>query len=140
MSGKKKARNNDSTGVDVSVTPCPLCGAGMLPTTSYSLLGNSICLHCLLYLGPERAAVLLKVKNIDPTEISDAVNFLRILLTRNQTIRRKEAILAGGRNWWVKLPEFGEYVCKALREHGCVWDNEVLDEVWDRLIEEAVEE
>ncbi len=82
----------------------------------------------------------MKVKKLDPAEITATVSFLRGLLTRNQTLRLREAIRSGGRNWWVKLPEFGEYVCRRIEEHGGGWDNEVLDELWDRLVEEAVEE
>ena len=98
-------------------------------------------MHCLLRLGPERAQILLKVNKLDPAEVALAVSFLRGLLNRNQTLRLREAIESGGRNWWVKLPDFGEYVCRKLLEQGIIdWDGEVLDEIWDRLIEQAVEE
>ena len=98
-------------------------------------------MHCLLRLGPERAQTLLKVNKLNPMEVAKAVSFLRGLLNRNQTLRLREAIELGGRNWWVKLPDFGEYVCRKLIEQGIIyWDGEVLDEVWDRLIEQAVEE
>lgn len=126
--------------VEIPLPPCSLCGDHLSATTSYSLQGDPICLNCLLHLGPERARILLRVKKLDPAEISAAVSFLRGLLTRNQTLRLREAIRSGGRNWWVKLPEFGEYVCRRIGERDGAWDNEVLDEVWDRLVEEAVEE
>jgi hypothetical protein len=133
-------RKSEPSGDDIDLPPCSLCGDDLSATTSYSLLGNPICLRCLLHLGPERAQILLKIKFLDPEEIAAAVTFLRGLLTRNQTMRLREAIRNGGRNWWVKLPEFGEYVCRLLAENGIAWDSDVLDEVWDRLVEEAVEE
>ncbi|MBP2665071.1 MAG: hypothetical protein H6Q76_51 [Firmicutes bacterium] len=139
MSVEKQVRNNTS-GVEISLPHCPLCGEELSTITSYSMQEDFICLNCLLHLGPERAQILLNVKKLDPSEIVAAVTFLRELLTRNQTLRLREAIHNGGRNWWVKLPEFGEYVCRVLQEHGTTWDSEVLDEIWDRLIEEAVEE
>ena len=81
------------------------------------------------------------MNKLDPAEVALAVSFLRGLLNRNQTLRLREAIELGGRNWWVKLPDFGEYVCRKLLEQGIIdWDGEVLDEIWDRLIEQAVEE
>lgn len=128
--------------VEPRVSPtCPLCGEELVATTSYRLLEAGVCMHCLLRLGPDRALLLIKVKQLDPQEVVRAVNFLRGLLNRNQTMRLRETIRQGGRNWWVKLPELGEYACRALSEKGNIdWDNEVLDEVWNRLIEEAVEE
>ena len=84
--------------------------------------------------------MLIKIKKLDSAEISQAVHLLQNLLTLNQTMRLREAIARGGQNWWVKLPEFGEYVCRFLVKQGIKWDDEVLDEVWDRLVEEAVEE
>lgn len=120
---------------------CPLCGEELLSANSYSLQHELICLHCLLLLGPERAQVLLKVNQLNPAEVDKAVNFLRDLLNKNQILRLREAIELGGRNWWVKLPDFGEYVCRKLIEQGIIdWDGEVVEEVWDRLIEQAVEE
>jgi len=120
---------------------CPLCGEELLSSTSYPLQNELICMHCLLRLGPERAQVLLKVNRLNPSEVDRAVGFLRGLLSRNQILRLREAIQQGGSNWWVKLPDFGEYVCRRLMEQGVIdWDGEVLDEVWDRLIEQAVEE
>ena len=121
-------------------SPCRLCGESLSATTTYNLQGDDICLTCLLYLGPERAKVLLNVNKLDPLEVENAVLFIRNLLTRNQIARLREAIRQGGRNWWVRLPEFGEYVCKALMDHRDGWDPEVLDEIWDRLVREAVEE
>ena len=120
---------------------CRLCGEELVSATTYLLQSELICMHCLLRLGPERAQVLLKVKKLNPDEVAHAVSFLRGLLNRNQTLRLREAIELGGRYWWVKLPDFGEYVCRKLLEQGIIdWDGEVLDEVWDRLIEQAVEE
>ena len=120
--------------------PCMLCGERLSATTTYNLQGDDICLTCLLHLGPERAKVLLNVNKLDPLEVEAAVLFLRSMLTRNQIARLREAIRQGGRNWWVRLPEFGEYVCKAIMDHRPGWDPEVLDEIWDRLVREAVEE
>ena len=132
------------TGLSVEVGElpvCPLCGEELLASTSYPLQQELICMHCLLRLGPERAQILLKVNKLNPAEIAAAVKFLRELLTRNQILRLREAINYGGRNWWVKLPDFGEYICRKLMDQSVIpWDGEVLDEVWDRLIEEAVEE
>jgi hypothetical protein len=119
---------------------CALCGEEMLTTTQHVLQDEPVCLHCLLHVGPERAQLLVKIKKLDTAEVATAVMFLRKLLNRNQTLRLRDAIENGGRNWWVKLPEFGEYVCRFLVEQGINWDNEVLDEVWDSLVEEAVEE
>ena len=119
---------------------CALCDAVLSITNSYSLQGDPICLNCLLHLGPERAWTLLQVKKIDSQEISAAVEILRELLTRNQVMRLRETIRNNGRYWWVKLPEFGEYVCKLLVQKGFDWDEEVLEEIWDRLVAEAVEE
>lgn len=132
-----KHHGTSQTGV---LPPCLLCGETLSATTSYSLQGDFICLNCLLHLGPERAQLLLKVNKIDPEEIASAVAYVQSLLTRNQTLRLREAIRNGGRNWWVKLPEFGEYICRRLIEYGVDWDNEVVDELWDRLVEKAVEE
>ena len=140
MSDKKEDSYGGVQGAERSFPQCSLCGEELSDMTSYSLQGDAICLHCLLHFGPERAQILLKVKNIDPEEIMTAVMFLRGLLTRNQMLRLHEAIQNGGSNWWVKLPEFGEYICRRLMESGGSWDSEVLDEVWDRLVEEAVEE
>ena len=120
--------------------PCMLCGERLSATTTYNLQGDDICLTCLLHLGPERAKVLLNVNKLDPLEVEAAVLFLRSMLTRNQIARLREAIRQGGRNWWVRLPEFGEYVCKAIMDQRQGWDPEVLDEIWDRLVQEAVEE
>jgi hypothetical protein len=117
-----------------------LCGERLTATTTYNLQGDDICLTCLLHLGPERAKVLLNVKKLDPLEVEAAVLFLRTMLTRNQISRLREAIRQGGRNWWVRLPEFGEYVCKTIMDQRQGWDPEVLDEIWDRLVQEAVEE
>ena len=119
---------------------CMLCGASLSATTTYNLQGDDICLTCLLHLGPERAKVLLNVNKLDPLEVEAAVLFLRSMLTPNQIARLREAIRQGGRNWWVRLPEFGEYVCKAITQQRDGWDPEVLDEIWDRLVREAVEE
>ena len=119
---------------------CRLCGESLSATTTYNLQGDDICLTCLLHLGPERAKVLLNVNKLDPLEVEAAVFFVRNMLTRSQITRLREAIRQGGRNWWVRLPEFGEYVCKALMNHREGWDPEVLDEIWDRLVQEAVEE
>jgi len=119
---------------------CCLCGEAMLTTTQHVLHGEPVCLHCLLHVGPERAQLLVKIKKLDPGEVTSAVMFLRKMLNRNQTLRLRDAIERGGPNWWVKLPEFGEYVCNFLSDKGIQWDTEVLDEVWDRLVEEAVEE
>ncbi len=140
MGDQKKSRRRGASGAAISLPACPLCGESLSATTSYSIEGEAICLHCLLHLGPERVRILLKVNSLDPLEVEAAVTFLRGLLTRNQTLRLRETIQNGGRNWWVKLPEFGEYVCRRIMERGGSWDSEVLDEVWDRLIEEAVEE
>jgi hypothetical protein len=140
MNNERQLRKSGLQGVGNQVLHCPLCGEGLLPTTAYSLLGETICLKCLLHLGPERAEVLLKVRKVKQAEIVAVVNFLRELLTQNQMLRLREAIHLGGRNWWVKLPEFGEYICKVVKEQGCQWDSDVLDEIWDRLVEEAVEE
>ncbi len=132
------------TGISVEpgmLPTCAFCSEELVAANSYRLLDAEVCLHCLLRLGPERAQTLIKVKQLDPDEVAGAVKFLRGLLNRNQTLRLREAIQNGGPNWWVKLPEFGEYVCQALTERGNIgWDGEILDEVWDRLIEEAVEE
>ena len=129
------------SGEPVEYPACPLCGEEILSATAYPLQHETICMHCLLRLGPERAQILLKVNKLDPAEVALAVSFLRGLLNRNQTLRLREAIESGGRNWWVKLPDFGEYVCRKLLEQGIIdWDGEVLDEIWDRLIEHAVEE
>lgn len=120
---------------------CELCEEEMLANTSYRLLDASICMHCLLRLGPERVQTLIKVKQLERSEIETAIGFIRKLLNRNQRLRLREAIYLGGKNWWVKLPAFGEYVCRNLLEKQIInWDPEVLEEVWDRLIEEAVEE
>lgn len=140
MSDQKQGRHGGLSDDATPLPPCSLCEEELTATTSYSLQGVLICMNCLLHLGPERARILLKVKKLDPAEIAAAVTFLRELFTRNQTLRLREAIRNGGNNWWVKLPEFGEYVCRRLTESGIAWDSEVLDEVWDRLVEEAVEE
>jgi hypothetical protein len=140
MPDQKQGRSPGLSVEGNSLPPCFLCGDDLSSTTSYSLQGDLICLKCLLYLGPERARILLKVKKLEPLQIASAVAFLRELFTRNQTLRLKEAIRNGGRNWWVKLPEFGEYVCQRLMDQGGNWDSEVLDEVWDRLVKEAVED
>lgn len=133
---KQTGLSANSAGLDI----CSLCGEELFKTNQHILQEGAVCLQCLLRLGPDRAQTLVKVKKLDPVEVSAAVNFLRTLLTRNQTLRLREAISQGGRNWWVRLPEFGEFICRVLVEQGTAWDNEVLDEVWDRLIEEAVEE
>jgi len=135
-------QQQSASSVDPGVLPtCSLCGEELVSTTSYRLLEAEVCMHCLLRLGPERASLLIKVKRLDPQEVVRAVNFLRSLLNRNQILRLREAIRQGGRNWWVKLPELGEYVCRTLSDKGNVdWESEVLDEVWNRLVEEAVEE
>ena len=140
MSDQEQVPGCGTARTEISSANCLLCGEALSETTSYSLQGDSVCLTCLLHLGPERTQILLKVKKIDPVEIDFAVAYLRSLLTKNQTLRLREAIRSGGRNWWVKLPEFGEYICRMLATNGVVWENEVLDEVWDQLIEEAVEE
>ena len=140
MSDQKQGRHGGLSDDETPLPPCSLCEEELTAATSYSLQGVLICMNCLLHLGPERARILLKVKKLDPAEIAAAVTFLRELFTRNQTLRLREAIRNGGNNWWVKLPEFGEYVCRFLTEQGIKWDEEVLDEVWDRLVEEAVEE
>lgn len=119
---------------------CLLCGDALTVATCYSFHGECICMSCLLHFGPDRAWTLMKVKRLDSAAVAGAVLFLRNLLTRNQIVRLREAVRLGGRNWWVKLPEFGEYVCKAISGQGTGWDPEVLDEIWDRLVEEAVEE
>ena len=140
MSDQGQVPHCGTIRAEIPLANCSLCGEALSDTTSYSLQGDPVCLNCLLHLGPERTQILLKVKKIDPVEIAFAVTYLRSLLTRNQTLRLREAIRTGGRNWWVKLPEFGEYICRMLAANGVVWENEVLDEVWDQLIEEAVEE
>jgi len=140
MSEQEQIPRCGTTRTEISLANCSLCGEALSDMTSYGLQDDPVCLNCLLYLGPERTQILLKVKKIDPVEIAFAVTYLRSLLTRNQTLRLREAIRTGGRNWWVKLPEFGEYICRMLSMNGTGWGNEVLDEVWDQLIEEAVEE
>ena len=140
MSDQEQVTGCGTTRTEIPSANCSLCGEALLDTTSYSLQGDPVCLTCLLHLGPERTQILLKVKKIDPVEIASAVAYLQSLLTKNQTLRLREAIRTGGRNWWVKLPEFGEYVCRMLATNGVAWEYEVLDEVGDQLIEEAVEE
>ena len=119
---------------------CVLCGEELLATTQHVLQDEPVCINCLIGVGAERAQLLVRVRKLDPSEVSSAVLLLRNLLNRNQTMRLREAIARGGRNWWVKLPEFGDFVCRFLAAEGIGWDSEVLDEVWDRLVEEAVEE
>lgn len=119
---------------------CALCGEDLMLSKQHSFFGEPVCIRCLLQVGPERAQLLVRVRALDPVEVSRAILLLRKLLNRNQTMRLREAIGSGGRNWWVKLPEFGEYVCRFLSEQGIEWDGEILDEIWDRLVEEAVEE
>ena len=136
----KKNSGKASNPAGYMRSSCMLCGESLSATTTYNLQGDDICLTCLLHLGPERAKVLLSVNKLDPLEVEAAVLFLRNMLTRNQVARLREAIRQGGRNWWVRLPEFGEYVCKAIMDQRVGWDPEVLDEIWDRLVQEAVEE
>ena len=119
---------------------CALCGEELLTTTQHMLLGEPVCFTCLIRVGPDRAQLLIKIKKLDPGEVASAVVSLQKLLNRNQTLRLRDAIERGGRNWWVKLPEFGEYVCNFLVKQGIGWESEVLDEVWDLLVQEAVEE
>ena len=119
---------------------CALCGEELLTAAQQLLFEEPVCFKCLIRVGPERAQLLVKVKRLDPSEISTAVSSVRQLLNRNQTMRLREAIAQSGPNWWVKLPEFGEFICRFLAENGINWDSEVLDEVWDRLVEQAVEE
>lgn len=127
--------------VDPDMLPqCALCGEELLTATQHVFYDEPVCVSCLLRVGPERAQLLVKIKKLNPEEISLAVLLLRKLLNQNQTLRLRDAIARGGANWWVKLPEFGEYICRFLSEQGITWDGEVLDEVWDRLVEEAVEE
>ena len=75
-----------------------------------------------------------------PHAIAAAVAFLRALLTRNQIARLRETIRSGGSNWWVRLPEFGDFICRRLAGEGFAWDADVLDEIWNRLVEAVVEE
>lgn len=119
---------------------CALCGEEMLTAMQHRFFDEPVCVSCLLRLGPDRAQLLVKIKKLDPGEVSQAVGLLRTLLNQNQTLRLREAIQRGGRNWWVKLPDFGEYICRYLSRQGIGWGEEVLDEIWDQLVEEAVEE
>lgn len=120
MSDQEQTPGCGTTRTEISLVNCSLCGEALSDTTSYSLQGDPVCLTCLLHLGPERTQILLKVKKIDPAEIAFAVTYLRSLLTKNQRLRLREAIRTGGRNWWVKLPEFGEYICRMLATNGVV--------------------
>ena len=136
---QQKSNGRQVVGISQRLS-CLLCGDELTATTRYNLQGEYICMSCLLHFGPDRARILVNVKKLDPGEVAGAVSFLRSLLTQNQIVRLREAIRLGGRNWWVKLPEFGEYVCKAVSGQGFGWDPEVLDEIWNRVVEEAVEE
>lgn len=128
--------------IEPGVLPkCAICEEELVANTSYRLMEASICMHCLLRLGPERAQTLVRVRMLKRSEVMNAVHFIKNMLNRNQRLRLQEAINQGGPNWWVKLPALGEYVCRKLQEQQVVdWDGEILEEVWDRLIEEAVEE
>ena len=119
---------------------CLLCGGELYMGDRHSGVDASVCHRCVVNYGNDRVITLLRARELGRAEHLRAIAILMKRFTGNQIIRIREFIALGGRNWWLKVGRLGDHVCGILQEEGFDWDDEVLEEIWDHLVEEAVAE
>lgn len=122
----------------MSKASCLLCGRELSDGDRQAGFSGSVCHRCVMSYGQDRVTTLLRTRGMSRDEHLRAVAVLRKRFTSNQIIRIREFIAVGGRNWWLKVGRLGDHVCAILREEGFDWDDDVFDEIWDHLVEEAV--